>query len=623
MHFRLRLILLVASLGVTASGQRVTADDAPHAIVVPAVRQPTAGDIDAARDEVVRRLGTLRKQLAAQAIGVVLSRELILAGLDAVLGVDRPHEPGSAVTRLDGDRLATCARSLRRVVPGSLQPAVDDLRSAVDRLGTLVRLAHDDAGHAAAALATLAVHAADPHLRRTEAGEAELRAAFARAALLVPDDTLAAFRGRFSRPNDVGFVSRDFIAFLARRRLAEPVAFSRQVEGARITGSGRVVLDLSATVPASDGENRLLVHAHGSGTITATADRRRVHVRATAAPTVTCTQAVHILPRAIAGDTPDVAATFHTRLEGVGIDGLLGRCRLVRRVAGRAIGAALAANDPRVATTLEEAVRARVREEGLQLAHRVNGLVRSTVWDQLRAVDYEPTVALSNDAAGIWSETTYAHADELAALAPRPALPSGTALDVVRWVHESVVTNALGGLSGATIDEATVRGLWETQFKLSSAEWDALPGGRVPAVIRLADERPLTLRFVPDGVVVALRTTGCDLDGRPADAGPRTIRIRYRVAAGPAGIGLVRDPLEFAADVPAGVRPVWEEVLGLFCAHDIRPLPRFPNRLARQILAPAHLHAADGWLVVGLERATPGGAADGTHEARATGTVTR
>lgn len=618
MRSRPRLFRLLVWLGVSPAGLPAAVAQDPRAVVVPLVRQPTAAEIDAARGEVTVRLGALRWLLAGQAIGVVLSRELDLDRLDAALA--GAHAPDAAGTGRDGDPLAACERSLRRVVPGSLQAAVNDLRAAVGRLGRLVRHAHDDAGSAAAALATLAAHVADPELRRTEAGETELRAAFAHASWVVPDETLAPLRHRLSRPNDVGLVSADLIAFLARQRFEQPVRFSRQLAGARITGGGRVALEVSATVPASDGANLLLVHARGSGTIGATADRRRVHVVAVAAPTVTGTQAVRILPSGIVGDTPDVTATCRTRLEAVGIEGLLGRCRLVQRAAGRAIAEALAANDPRVAVTLEDAVRERVREEGLQLAHRVNGLVRSTVWERLRAIDYEPTVVLHNDAAGLWSATTHAHADELAALAPRPALPSGTALDVVRWVHESAVTNALGGLSGATIDEATVRGLWETQFKLSSAEWEALPGGRVPAVIRLAAGRPLALRFVPDGVVIDLRTTGCDRDGRRADAGPRAVRIRYRIAVGAGGLGLVRDPLEFATDVPAAVRTVWEEVLGLFCARDIRPLPRFPNRLARQILTLAHLQAADGWLVVGLRRATPGdGAADRALEAGPTG----
>lgn len=589
------LLVVICDAPAVAQPQH---DLSRRTVIVPAIEPPSDIAIERAHAEATARLQDLCRALAPRAIGVVLARDLDLDGLEAALA-----ERHASRSELVGTVLDPFERALRRTVPESLQPAVNDLRAAVGRLGKLMRLAADDAGVATSALATLTLHLAEPGLRATEAGEQELRDAFARAATLVPEEVLGPLRRQLAQPNDVGFVSRDFIAWLARQHVEQPVEFARSVEGARIAGSGRVALDLSATVPESVSENRLLVHATGSGTIAATADRRRVHVRATALPGVRCTQAVHILPQSIAGDTPEVAATFRTQLERVRIDGALGRCRLVQRVAGRAIGEALAANDPRVAATLEDAVRERVREEGLQLAYRVNGLLRSTVWEQLRAVDYEPAVDLHNDSAGIWSATTWAHADELGALTPRPTLPSGPPLDVVRFVHESVVTGALGGLAGATIDEATVRGLWETQFKLSSPEWDALPGGRVPAAIRLADEDPLTLRFVPDGVVLDVRATGCDLDGRRADDGPRGFRIRYRVRGGPTGLGLVRDAIEFADDVPADARPVWEKVLPLFCARDIQPLPRFPNRLARQLVQLAHLHTADGWLVVGLERA--------------------
>jgi hypothetical protein len=352
----------------------------------------------------------------------------------------------------------------------------------------------------------------------------------------------------------------------------------------------------------SRGENLLLVHARGTGAIAATADRRRVHVRATAAPTLECTQEVHILPRTIEGDTPRVNAEFRTRLTGVGIDGLLGECRLARRVAGRAIQDALAANDPRVAATIEKEVGERVREEGIKLAYRVNGLLQHAMWDQLAALDYLPESRLHNDASGIWSEAFYAHDEELAAVSPRPALPAGARLDLVTWVHESVAGNSLGALAGATVDEATIRGLWNDQFKLTSPQWDALPGGRFPAVITLAPDDPVGLRFVRDGVELRLAATSCELDGRPADAGRRTFRIRYRIERRPDGVGFLREPIEFGTDVPAGVRPTWERVLDLFLAADIRPMQRFPNAKARQLFELGHLDVTDGWLVVGSRR---------------------
>lgn len=593
-------VLLAATLslpGLDASPQDVSSAEPAAATFVPTVRLPRASELDGAQEQARARLVRLRRLLDDQAIGVVLSPALGLAELESALV---PGRADDGVT--EGARLSRSARNLRQVVPPSLQAAVDDLRAAVDRLARLIHCAADDDGVTVTSLATLARQIATTSRPPSLDDEVDVRKAFASAATRLPDETLAPLRRRLSHPNDVGFVSRSFLAFLARQHVEQPVSFDRQVEGARISGTGRVVLDLSATMPRSLGENRLVLHARGSGTIAATADRRRVHVRATALPSVTCAQTVHILPRTIAGDTPDVSAEFRTKRQGVGIDGVLGRCRVVQRLAGRAIDAVLAANDPRVAAMLEDAVRDRVHEEGLALAYRVNGLLRSTVWDQLRAVDYMPTVELHNDDAGLWSETTYAHADELGALSRRPALPADGSLDVVRWVHESVLTNALVGLTGAMIDEATVRGLWETQFKLWSPDWETLPAGRVPAVIHLADERPVSLRFQPDGVVIDLRTTGCDRDGRRVDTGPRGFRVRYRVHEGATGLALVRDPIECATNVPAEIQPIWEEVLGLFCARDIRPVPRFPNRKARHLLRLAHLHAADGWLVVGLAR---------------------
>jgi hypothetical protein len=107
------------------------------------------------------------------------------------------------------------------------------------------------------------------------------------------------------------------------------------------------------------------------------------------------------------------------------------------------------------------------------------------------------------------------------------------------------------------------------------------------------------------------------------DAGTRHFRIRYRVQDGPTGLALVRDEIEFADDVPADARQVWERVLPLFCGREVLPLPRFPNRKARQVFRLARLEAADGWLIVGLERASDAAPVDDGRSARADGGVHR
>lgn len=579
------LVTGLPCLGAVPAGS-VEADDLPERV------PPTAFRIAAARDEALARLAAVRRLLEERPSGEILARELDIPGLEAEIVRGVP----------DGAALGRGERSLRRIVPGRLQAAINDLRGAVGRLGRLARSAAD-AGALAAAQATLDRHFRDPALRLAPAGDLELREAFAQAASLTPDDeVVVALRQRLSLPNAVSFVGRDLVAALGRRHFDQPVATSERREGTAIAVSGRVGVDLTASAPESGGENLLLIRARGAGSLVATADRRRIHVGATATPKVECTQRVHIAPRGIAGDDPEVDAEFRSRLRCLGIDGALGACGLVRRIAGNAIQDALAANDPLVAREIEDGVRERVREEGITLAYRVNGLLQHAVWDQFAALDYRPDVRLHNDADGVWSETFYAHDDELAALGSRPPVPAGLGLDLCTWVHESVANNSLDTLANAAIDEATVRGLWHDQFKMSSADWDGLPEGRVPAVITLAEGRPLGVRFLPGEVRLELRATGCSLDGRPADEGPRTIRVGYRVERGPEGVRFLRDAVEFGADVPAAVRPTWERALNLFLAADIRPMQRFPNAKVRRILEMAHLDVGDGWIVVGSRR---------------------
>jgi hypothetical protein len=433
-----------------------------------------------------------------------------------------------------------------------------------------------------------------------------LRDAYAHVADLLPSSTsVETLERRLSTANYTSFLSQDFVASLAERRFDQPVHFREHRQGASIVGLGDIRITLSATAPASDGENALLLHAVGTGHIDASADRRRIHVRAWAAPTVDGIQPLRILPSRVAPDTSTVTADVHTRLSTLSLDGLLGHCELAKRLAGRAIQDRLRDNDRTVARTIETAVGDRIREEGLSLAYRINGLLQYAVWDALSALDYRPHVRLWNDAAGMWSETFYAHDHQLAAVSNRPAIPPErrSDLDLITWVHESAVTNSLDILAGVRLDEATVRGLWEVQFKLTSSDWDQLPPGRTPAAITLEDASPASMRFLAGAVELQLRATGCEIDGRITDSGPCIVRIRYRIDKDENGPRLLREPLAFSESVPADKRAIWQNVLGLFFAREIRPMPKFANANVRQFLALHYFEVTDGWLVAGLRRA--------------------
>jgi hypothetical protein len=57
--------------------------------------------------------------------------------------------------------------------------------------------------------------------------------------------------------------------------------------------------------------------------------------------------------------------------------------------------------------------------------------------------------------------------------------------------------------------------------------------------------------------------------------------------------------------MPVEKRAIWEKVLGLFFGREIRPMPRFANANVHAFLALDSATMSDGWLVVGLRRATP------------------
>jgi len=572
----------------------------------------SSGGISQARREALAAAAALRAELASGPLGVVLAPELELDWLAAALV--RPEPEAGELARLE--------QVLRRILPGRVQAPLDTLRQRVGRLARLARRAETPPAVAAAARATLERPAGS-------ATAADLRQAFTTLAGLAvtaaEERELRHLRERLSAPNVSVLLERDFVQAISGRTFTQPVGFRERRDGATITGRGEVVVALAVGVPESAGESRLVVHATGGGRIDATADRRRVHLAARALPQVTGREDIRLTPRRVVVEPPQVAARFTTRLQALHIDGLVGRCPLVRRVAGRAAQDTLSGNDPAVARQIEQALAPRVEEEAASLAYRINGLVQWGVWDRLAAVDFLPEVRLANDALGIRSDTWYARADQLGGIAPRPAVPAAdlARLDMVAWVHESVVNNALATAGGLRLDEATVRGFWEVQCKLWSTEWDALPPARIPSVITLAAERPVAVTLAGDGIEVVLRTTGCELAGRVIDEVPREIRLRYRLVRDGAAWQFARGAAALAGSVPPETRAAWQEALGLFFGRAIRPLPRYRPAGFSEQLRLGYIDIRDGWLVVAAERVPEAAGSAGERVAAGRGEVQR
>lgn len=589
----LAVVLLASHGGADGPGAARTGAAAtdPLRAVAGHLRAPLPADVDAVRREARAAVTRLRDELATRAIGVVLAPEMRLDQLTSAL----------EATTIDPDLLDDVEKALRRTLPGDAGRLADRLRACVARLARLARLDASMLAEGRRAIDAISRHQADAGRPGAEDdADGGLRAPFALLASLVPDEpAIAGLRRSLSEPNTGVFVGNAFVESAARRSLTLPVDSRMRREGTTISGTGAVRIDLSATLPPADAASIVRMHAVGTGRIDATADRRRVHVRARATPHVTGTDDVRILwDRVVAGE-PEVRARFQTRLTGVRIDGPLGRCRLAKAIASRAIQDRLADGDPQVSRRIERDVAARVKEESFGLAHRLNGLLQWGVWDRLAAIDFTPEVRLRNDGAGARSDTWYAGPGQLGALRARPPLPAGLPqpIAIATWVHESALANSLGRLGGIRLDEATVRGLWEVQCKLTCDEWAMLAPARIPSSITLADEEPFSVRFVRGGFEVRLRMKACEHAGRPVLTAAREVSLGYRLGRDEHGPMLRRESLTWANGTPAGDRGEVERVIDLFLGRTIRPLPRYRTSGFANHLQVAHLELRDGWLV--------------------------
>ena len=552
-------------------------------------------EIKTATAEVEKALNRLRQDLSEQAIGVILSKELQIDRLASELHQDPP----------DAMVLNSVERSLRRILPGKVQRTTDELRARVAKLAYLLNLSPTGLNIARQSIATIRDHLQNEQLGQSHIGDRKLRQAFAELTQHHPSDVDIALLGKgISGANYSSLIKKDFLKTLSKQSFDLPIHLRECKDGTSIVGNGKLNIALSLELPPSNGEITMIVNATGTGQIEVAADRNRVHVCGQLSPQIQGQQPLHIRPSQISGDAPSVHAHLNTKLTQVKIDGLLGRLRITERLASRVIQNKLDANERSVAEKIEKEVQERVQEEGFDLSYRINGLIQHGVWDRIQSLDYQPEVDMQSDSQGIRTNTRLVGRNQLGALSKRPEIPPDRfqQLDLITWVHESAVNNIFDSFSGLRLDEATVRGLWETQLKLTSEDWKKLPPARIPAVITFADQLPLKVRFVTQGIELRLRVTSCEIDGHVRDNVPREIAVRYLVANTADGAEFSRQSLIFPDGLQDDQAAVWTQALDLFFGKIIRPMPKFRNSSFSSFLRLGYLNLNGGWLVIGAAR---------------------
>ncbi len=327
-------------------------------------------------------------------------------------------------------------------------------------------------------------------------------------------------------------------------------------------------------------------------------------------------RAAAALARRIAFDSAGFGVTPHepslqlgsrTKLTGVDVNVRVGG-RVAERVISKVAARKLPEADRSAARAAKPELENRVSEECNKIAERINGLFQQLYVGPFLAFDVNPAVTFRSGPQGIEGAANYARYDQLGALTPPPAprVPMRE-LSFITSIHESAINNLAEQWGGARLDEATFWMILNEEFKFRSDEVERLPAGRIPAVIQLAEDSPVSLRLSDGGLDVTLRVQGLGAEGSVQQTAESVVRVRYQITAGATGIALAR-----VADISAEPNASEEAqaVLHRFFPALLTPRERFSSAGQERRMIIRELLLQDGWLVLAT------GPAIGAQEAK-------
>lgn len=533
-------------------------------------------------------------RLSQNAVGYVLSLDLELPQLVDLLNSPAP----------DPQILETYERKLRRVVSGPDQLLIDDLR---ERIGEVRRLSAatdesvKDARQALDHLATLR----SPTESRLITGEEDKRIRQSFETLQdsnLSPTLLASLQRTLSHPNVIIRVRKEAAKRESIVPFSIPVNADTCRDRTRVVASGTLHFETSACFPENWSSIPILAEVSGGGDIRADVSRSSSRISAIIHATGIGTQSLTLTPRAVERSEPEVRVRLSSQLQSIQLAGLLGRSHLARGVVSRIAQRKLAEQDPTLARQIEDKAGDKASEEGLKLANKVNSMLTSNFWSRLESIDFAPSVELASDLVYMRSSSLYALPEQLGAL----TLPTRLNHDLERrlewctFVHESAVNNLLTSLRGKTLDEATLRGVWQVQLKLTRDAWELPKVSHIPSTITFDSAKASELHFTDHTAELIVHLADGRISDRPPIGASCTARVRYRLNSSQAGIQIVRDEIEFTGAGTPDQQQAWSELIPLFLPDSVSPIPRFRPSLWNQYVSLEHVESQAGWLTLGL-----------------------
>jgi hypothetical protein len=172
-------------------------------------------------------------------------------------------------------------------------------------------------------------------------------------------------------------------------------------------------------------------------------------------------------------------------------------------------------------------------------------------------------------------------------------------------IHESAIGNCLEYLRGKSIDEATMRGIWQVQLKLTREEWESPKAAIVPARITLDPKKSCQFHFGHHVAEFVLHMQAGQRGDGPAiypttTYPPCSVRFQYRLNPRKSALQITRDDFEFSENLSATEQESWAVLLDGFFPPEVSPIPRFRPSLWSQFVSLQHIESQNGWLNIEL-----------------------
>lgn len=534
-------------------------------------------------------------ELSTTAVGYILTVDLKLANLKGLLQTNKP----------DAGELKSFEERLRVITPGQNQKFLDQLQIDLGELHRALRTNEKTLEVGRSAIQLIRTSSRNQQLASTD--PQQIQAAFAALNQIAIDPVLLSdLQTTVSEPNVQARFRTHTLEMLGHTTFRIPIDSSTCVDRTTIHTRGNISVALTPKFAQSSHSIPLMMRVDGDGAFDAIATRSPARIMVDLTATAQGLQPIELLPQSIERTSASVKVDLTSQLQDIQLQGHLSRSRLIRNLLGRVIERKLAEQDPILSKTIEREISKRAEEEGYKLAFKINRLLTQSLWSRLESIRFTPDISLSSNGQYLISRSLYAFPDQLGALTSPPTVPSpiDNQLDWTTHIHESAVNNILSKIKGFQLDEATMRGIWQVQLKLTTPEWATPESATIPSTITFATEDPIRINLHNHRLEVMLNMQTASLALDKTSLPPLSTKLTYSLSTQGNHFHIVRSPLALPSQLTEQETKAWQAILTRFFPETIEPIPKFRPSMWENFVALRYLNIENGWLSVGLSNMT-------------------